>query len=772
MTAKAHQALRDYMTAIRGIIAREDQFGQYLNRLIYRESRISASGLFRQVRGVCEAVIALGGSLAEARGWISQAIRWTRTGKAVEHKYARFEIDSRASGAMDALLKLLQALPDEMLGTSAPGTSPFSAPRPTLPSPPTKPSSGPSTPFGRPFPTPRPNTSPSAPPSAPKPSLFGSRPASPFGSAEPLPFYITICFEAFETPPENNSISSPLKPPSAVPDWLAKAAQNRATEPTPYVPEVLPTTLKGLFELWQRSGSQKTDQILEKIGVLDDLRAIDYLYKLAQRSETPMNLMEIFVKVGGNVGVAGLMTLAPVSNQVRVNWLTALCKVVGNAIDRGPALSEASQEIIWQVARAESSANLPFCAQALNLLAMTGRPEAQAILWTYAQTHDLTRQRIALYALAQTDPGDKLDDLLSALSALPELPAPSTPTAQIAPPTRIGIPFERLEAKLYSSSSKKPYFGGALHLIGYINDPRTVPLLIAQLGRRIPQLREIALSHLRRLPAKEAADDIAHRMIKDEVLRDKAAETLYDWGDARCIPVLLQALPPESMAKPENVIRYLGKLPHAAFDNWLMKVLETLQQANDEDMLVEVIDVLTEIESHNLQMVLTQLAESTLTKVRQAVAVAAGKINEPWATKIIRSLITDSSPLVSYQAALNCKDSDFARLLLATNNEIKQMLGVRLLWAAKDSAKLLDCLAANLPTAVRDLAIWALANLHTPDSLDELSRLIDEEDRLDLWNQNPAVLAWRGLAKVGAVTPTSRTPVASEETIKSVLGKA
>src|SRR4051794_2282682 len=112
MASEPHLALREYIENIRLSIGQVDAFGQFLLRLIYRENRVSGSGLFHRVKEVNDAVIAAGGTAADARAWTAQAVRWWREGKAVEQKYARFEIDLRAIQAMDALLKMLQALPE------------------------------------------------------------------------------------------------------------------------------------------------------------------------------------------------------------------------------------------------------------------------------------------------------------------------------------------------------------------------------------------------------------------------------------------------------------------------------------------------------------------------------------------------------------------------------------------------------------------------------------------------------------------------------------
>src|SRR5215468_2407882 len=120
MAAKAHQSIREYVEAIRPIIDRGDSFGVYIMRMMYRESRIAANGLFQRVREVREAVLAMDGTKDEARDWTYQAFLWWSQGKAVEQKFAKYELDPRASRAMDHLLKLLQTLPEELIQVTPP----------------------------------------------------------------------------------------------------------------------------------------------------------------------------------------------------------------------------------------------------------------------------------------------------------------------------------------------------------------------------------------------------------------------------------------------------------------------------------------------------------------------------------------------------------------------------------------------------------------------------------------------------------------------------
>src|SRR5260221_2025000 len=146
MTTKIpHQALREYIATIRGVIDKDDTFGNTLTRLVYRENQASVNGLFRRVRVVHEAVLASGGNLTDARTWTARAIRWWRTGKAVEQKFARYETDPQASRGMDDVLKFLADLPEDLLKATPPEAStPFPARQPVPPPPPARPTS----PFG------------------------------------------------------------------------------------------------------------------------------------------------------------------------------------------------------------------------------------------------------------------------------------------------------------------------------------------------------------------------------------------------------------------------------------------------------------------------------------------------------------------------------------------------------------------------------------------------------------------------------------------------
>src|SRR5262249_40371155 len=152
-----------------------------------------------------------------------------------------------------------------------------------------------------------------------------------------------------------------------------------------------------------------------------------------------------------------------------------------------------------------------FCPAALFLLAATGRPESLHILWTHANLGDVERRRAALYAIAQLDPDDALNELLNGLADLPlVLPAPRGPFGpqkQTEPAElTIGIPFERLETIARTGKVKIAVM--ALKLLGHHKDEQTVEFLISQLSRRLWPIRETALAQLRRRGAAQAADAV------------------------------------------------------------------------------------------------------------------------------------------------------------------------------------------------------------------------------------------------------------------------
>src|SRR5260221_4659172 len=195
MPTKAHQSIREYVEAIRPIVDRNDRFGAYIMRRMYGDSRIAANGLFQRVRDVRDAVIALGGTLGEARDWTYRAYLWWSQGTAIEQIFARYELDPRASRAMDQLLKLLQSLPDELIQVTPPAqpsyfrnNSPFgAAPNPFAskpaappPQPPSPPAASPTSAFGS-----KPGAS--ATPSARPPFGQTPKPGSPFGQPAPTP---------------------------------------------------------------------------------------------------------------------------------------------------------------------------------------------------------------------------------------------------------------------------------------------------------------------------------------------------------------------------------------------------------------------------------------------------------------------------------------------------------------------------------------------------------------------------------------------------------
>lgn len=782
MSTKAHQALRDYIAAVRGNIASEDEFGLFLLRLFYRDGRISAGGMFRRVRTLCDAVTAIGGTHADARAWASQAIRWWKTGKAIEQKFARFEVDPQTSKAMNDLIKFLQTLPDDLVAFNAPWvpSSPFGKPNPfATPPPAPQPSSRPSfgsggNPFGNnnnnnnssfgnnngnnsPFGNNNNNNSPfgnkpGQPPQPPQRTPFGSRFGPP---ADPVPYHVGLCFDALGAKP-----FPPPKPPET-------PLSDLFDDPPMDVCEDLDSKdLKGLLECWHKL-TDKPDRasvILREIGKRKDMRALDHMYSLSRDTEGAISLTDVFTVIGGDVGIAGLMTLLPIQGTARTNWLSALSTILKRDRD---TLSDTSVEMLEKIALAETAQNVPFSASAVQMLAGLRRLEAIPVLWEHARASDTTRSRIALYALAQFEPNEethKMEELLNALGNLPDV---LTTTSNAPEPTHIRIPFEQLHSMLYSYSHKPKAAIGAMLLIGYLeNDDRVIPTLILQLNRRVSRLRAMALAHLRRLKATQAADSVAKIMEKDQELAQKAAEILCEWGDPRCVPVLMKTISAESVAQIETVIRWLGKLPHVAFDQWLMKVVDTqidllgngvnapseqTERATDaEDTIVKIIEVLVEIDSRNLQAVAERLIASSSVRIRLAVARSLVKMNTNWARNALRKLACDRTPLVSYVAITLLKDDEFSAELLKSSHELYRLLGVRMLWAAKDAQGVLPYLE-DKSAAVRDVALWALANLKPTDQplIDELWRQVDREDKIDMWHLNPGVIAWRGLAAMG-----------------------
>jgi HEAT repeat protein len=806
MATEPHQQLRSYILAIRGLVARNDAFGQYLIKLVYRESRVGAGGLFRRVRAVADAVSAAGGTLIDARAWTAQAIRWWRTGQAIEQKYARFEVDPSAFGAMEALIRFLQSLPDDLLQAHAVGKSLFlgrslrgalGSPKPD--DPPAQPANPvPATPGSRFGGSPPPGAASPTQPARPSGSL-GARlsanpPANPFGSAlassppqnplsrlfgrpspDVLPFHVAACFDALAVLPRpaNSAATPEVEPDDELPDWLrpfgvgeAPHAPDAPAEPG----EPLPADFRGLVERLHQAADTGKDvaPVLRELGKFDDMRLVEHVYKLRREGDDVSRLFEMFQTLDGNVGVAGLISLLPIDSRRREAWLTALCAVTREAARSAHPLSDESIYAVWKIAVAESVPNIAFCPAAFHLLAATRRSEAFHILWEHANTEDQDRRRIALYAIAEGDPGERLEELLTAMSDLsdnltpPLNPPPPLPFGPRTPPEPqlVGIPFERLEAVVCDSKSKKAKQAKlracALHLLSYLDDPRVAPFLIAQLSRRVPRLREIALAHLRRLRAKTAADAIARLMLKDAALRQRAAATLYDWEDDRCVPVLLSIMLGATDVEPQHVVERLGKFSHPDFDTWLSKVVTGLngKASESEETLVRLIDALLKPDNHavhHARPVLEALIDSGSIRVRQAAICAFGQLDEAWAHEMLNTLVLNRLPAVSYRAAVLCKDKALGRQLIACPQELSRVLGVRLLWAANDSNALLGCLS-DKSAAVRNLAIWALGDLGVAAAIDPLRRLVETEDRIDNWNQNPAVTAWGGLARMGALS--------------------
>jgi HEAT repeat protein len=762
MPIKAHQSIRDYVEAIRPIVDRADAFGVYVMRMMHRESRMNANGLFQRVREVYEAVLACGGTSAEAREWTFQSFLWWSQGKAVERKFAKFELDQRATRAMDQLLKLLQLMPDELIQVTppaqpsffrsnnnpfgvapnpfankpaAPATPPASA-KPTSPfgSKPSAPAATPPSrsPFGQPAPTP------------PKPSPFGSRASA--AAVPALPYHLAMCFDALDVAP-TASKTGPVFPPSP-------HVEEKAEEP-------LPTDLHGLLDRWISVATEAEEAmpILRKIGELDDLHALDYIHNLTGDGSTEINLIDTYKHIGGNVGIAGLLSLLPLTAETRSIWLEAVCTVTQQAMQGGRPLNEVTLDTIWTIAVAESAPNVVFCAESLNLLAATGRNESLHILWTHARADDVDRRRVALYAIAQLDPGDTLGELLTAINALPPLLPPTTPrnpfqaaTPVEMPVTYVGIPFERLEAMVRHGKLKQSVI--ALRLLSYHNDERVIPFLISQLSRRLFPLRDGALTHLRRLKATTAADAVARAMTKEADLCLQAGEALCEWGDPRCVPVLLpHMISGDAPVAPQNVIRKFDALKYDDYADWLLKTVETLKKYETEEadtLLTQMVNLLVEIKSPYLEDVLRMLISSPSQRVRYAVVMALPKSTEDWINEAICKLVLDSSPVVSYRAILMCRDPEMREYLTASRNELHRLLGIRMLWLEKD-IEALRAFLADESAAVHDAAAWALAHLGTETVVDDLRQLVEKEDRIDAWHQNPAVIAWTGLARMGAL---------------------
>src|SRR5262249_15781601 len=155
--------------------------------------------------------------------------------------------------------------------------------------------------------------------------------------------------------------------------------------------------------------------------------------------------------------------------------------------------------------------------------------ESLHILWSHAHSEDVDRRRVALFAIVQLDPGEMLNELLTAINDLPPmLPAqrsPFQPAGPVEMPViHVGIPFARLEAMVRHGKLKQAVV--ALRLLSYHQDERVVPFLISQLSRRLLPLREAALTHLRRLKATVAADAVARTMSKEADLCIQAADAL------------------------------------------------------------------------------------------------------------------------------------------------------------------------------------------------------------------------------------------------------
>ncbi|HVO42606.1 MAG TPA: HEAT repeat domain-containing protein [Aggregatilineales bacterium] len=726
MRAETHQPLDDFLKALRASVESDDAFGQHLLRMTHQEAPTAGRGLFRQVREVVECVAALGGTPDDASAWATQAFRWMQTGQRVDTRYADFEINPRAGAAMDALIKQIAALPESMRKPSPPFDPPPKTPAQPNPFKPPSPFSSRAGVLGRP-----------TPPSA----------------DQTLPYFATSCFEALKIQP-----AAPTEPrPGPLPFSGFRA---------PSIGE-LPTDLQGLLEVWHKlKGTRNTDDIervLAAIGRLDDMRALDHIYNLQRVGEVELPLLDIFTKIGGNVGAAGLVAMLPINEKIRANWLAALCTVARTGRRGARPLNEMTLDTLWKIAVAESAPNITFCAPALKLLAATGRRESVPILWEHARSGDSKRRGAALLALAEIDPGESLEELLVAFNSSLELlpPLPPFPFGPPPEPTIVGIPFERLEAVIHSN--KHTLRASAIKLIGYIDDSRVVPLLIHQLDSRIIRVREMTLAHLRRLKATDAADAVTRLMLKDQTIERRAAEVLLAWDDARCVPVLLHHLLGDEDGKVEDIIKKLGKFDHPEFNSWIERGVRDMEGRGEDglDALIEIISALAEAESPSLAGLLLKLAKSPHERMRQIAALGLVTVTDPARREALKTLAVDRAPGVAYAAAAGVKDSTFGRTLLESRSKVKRLLGMRVLWSATDHEGLADA-ARDSSAAIKSAAVWTLTQLVAPrpDTSPErrkaaqsaLLRVIEEEDQINEWGFNLAVMAWAALAKQGLLS--------------------
>ncbi len=797
--------LRDYIAALapRGTVPDEDAIGAHLSKLYPRKRRIEANGLFGRVRALNEAVVAAGGNVNITRGWINQSIRWTQTNKAVDQKFAHYEIDKEAAAAMDALLKLLEALPADVMErdpTSNP-PSPFSgvfggkpgappSPSPfgsgTKPSmPPTSPSpfgarpgapSTPPSPFGaRPGapPTP-PQPSPFAPkplspfakpvpppPGTPTPTptrpsgLFGSRPSTPPPPPDPTPSYVIACLEALVTEPDV----------STLPDWLealsaATGDTTLSADTTEAKAIVWPSDLKGLLEsLNNAPNAEATRELLLRIGALNDWHALDYFYNMLRNGEASTDLIGVFGGLGGEIAAAGLLSLMPIAAEQRAEWLAAMAHIVQSA-DTSHFFTDSTRTLLQRIAVAENNPDLPFCEPALHLVASLGCPEAIEILFRFLGTEDEAQRRTALGILIQIDPGVRTMDVLTAwMNTPPKPPTPFLPPMRTI--TRVCIPFETLQ--MFAEGAEEGLAVCATELVSYLDDPRVIPLLTQQLTWPADSIRMMALRHLKRLDARDALDAVAALLDTQSVIvRAQAADLLVDWGDVRGVPIVLAESTPDDVSSLEKFVKRLDPLNQPAFDVWLLNFIEQLGDSTEPKKrqgMGETLNVLIKNESRNVRPLVEKLLASPISEWRRAAVEVLPAIKADWAATILRQMCLDPDPRLSYLSATTCADQKLGESLIGDAHEVQRLIGLRILFNAKCVGPLIDSLA-DRSTIVRGAAIIALGELRAPEAIEPLRRLIDDDDRLDGYGQNLAVLAWRSLARLGAFKENTATMTA------------
>jgi HEAT repeat protein len=676
---------------------------------------------------------------------------------------ARYEVEAMAE--MDALLACIATLPEDALKVQN-STSPFGQ-RPL-----------PSSPFGNN----QQNNQQNQPP----------KPASPFGSSSPfrkanninegLPTLIAACFDALD--------GTSVFPQASFPPSNRNPFQtDPAPDDTSSASNDLPDDLKGLLGKWFEAVQDNDNRtvaasILHKVGQLNDPCTIDHIYRLIQFHEFNVDLMQTFVDIGGDVGIAGLMTMLPIAISNRQQWLDALCRVTANAMSGDKPLSSAALETVIRVGVAESAPNVQFCPSALNLIAATRRSEWLPLLWEHAQSSDATRRRVALYAISQFDPGERLDELLISLMNLP----PNVPQGISAYPTKVGVPFEPLAQIVTSGKGTRAKLKNtALMLIGQMDDPRVVPFLVEQLKRKIPELRLTAATHLmtqRSANTKTVSDAVARLLEKEtqtlnestslnpvalemsRTIQKKAADFLWTFHDPRCVPALIQAHSPK--LKPTELIRTVRTMDHPEYTGWLLRLVSQLIQNEDmEDTLVEVVNALVEAKSPALPHVLEKLVTSKSQRILLLVVDVLGKWydiitpseysastdeshrmpSEEWAQGLLHLLLDSRLPPVMYRAALHLRDVNTARKLLKVRSEAKRILGVRILISAKDVKGLGGCLDDRY-YSVRLAAAYGLTMLNRTEALTALLHVVSQFDHYDQWGMHPAAFAQQAIGRL------------------------